>query len=74
MQNWFGKAIQREGTYYTLTLNEIYTTNDFDNCRKKNVFNVLRGIKDFDNVRIIKLQILKQNNNFSHKLSLDELE
>ena len=73
MQNWFGKAINQEDIYCTLTPNEINTANEFD-FRKEDVLNVLRGIEDFDNVRMIKLQVLKQNDNSSHKPPPGELE
>jgi len=67
MQNWFGKAINQEEVYCTLTPSEVYNSIDFDNFRKQDVLNVLRGIENFDNVRMIKLQVLKTNDNSSHK-------
>jgi len=67
MQSWFGKAINQEEVYCTLTPSEVYNSIDFDNFRKQDVLNVLRGIENFDNVRMIKLQVLKTNDNSSHK-------
>lgn len=60
MQSWFGKAIDQEETYCTISPQEVKSAAEPDNIAKADLIKVLRGIEDFDDVRMIKLATLKK--------------
>eukprot|EP00562_Extubocellulus_spinifer_P027837 CAMPEP_0178643044 /NCGR_PEP_ID=MMETSP0698-20121128/17506_1 /TAXON_ID=265572 /ORGANISM="Extubocellulus spinifer, Strain CCMP396" /LENGTH=1014 /DNA_ID=CAMNT_0020283857 /DNA_START=22 /DNA_END=3066 /DNA_ORIENTATION=- len=60
MQNWFGKAIDQEETYCTFTPQEVNSSAEAAHISKSDLLQVLRGIENFGDVRMIKLTALKK--------------
>ena len=60
MQLQFGKAIAQEEIYCKFKPQEAYSAAEDAHVTKKEVIQVLRGIEDFEDVRMIKLAALKK--------------
>lgn len=62
MQRQFGKDIAQEEIYCTFKPQEAYSAADDAHISKKDVIQVLRGIEDFEDIRMMKLTALKKFN------------
>ena len=60
MQLQFGKAIAQEEVYCKFKPQEAYSAAEDAHITKKEVIQVLRGIEDFEDIRMIKLTALKK--------------
>jgi len=60
MQQEFKKAIAQEEIYCTFKPQEAYSAAEDAHISKKEVIQVLRGIEDFEDIRMIKLTALKK--------------
>ncbi len=58
MQSWLGKAINQEDVYCTFSLAEV-TQAAYKDVTKEGILNVLKGIQNFNDVRMIRLQALR---------------
>jgi len=58
MQNWLGKAIAQEDLYCTFAMSEAVESMECEFIDKETLSNTLLRIKDFSNVRMIKLKVL----------------
>jgi len=60
MQRQFGKAIAQEEVYCKFKPQEAYSAAEDAHISKKEVIQVLRGIEDFEDIRMMKLTALKK--------------
>ena len=60
MQRQFGKDIAQEEIYCTFKPQEAYSAAEDAHISKKDVIQVLRGIEDFEDIRMMKLTALKK--------------
>jgi hypothetical protein len=58
MQSWLGKAINQEDVYCTFSFAEV-TQAAYKDVTKEGIHNVLKGIQNFNDVRMIRLQALR---------------